>query len=138
MSRREVRELTFKLLFQIEFNTREELEKNMEYFFRDETMSVQETTQLEIREKVNAILEQQEKIDNMIRKKSIGWSLERIGKVELTILRLGIYEVMMDEDVPESVAINEAVELAKKFGPEDAPGFINGILAKFAKTKNVQ
>lgn len=45
---------------------------------------------------------------------------------------------MMDEDVPESVAINEAVELAKKFGPEDAPGFINGILAKFAKTKNVQ
>lgn len=138
MSRREVRELTFKLLFQIEFNTREELEKNMEYFFRDETMSVQETTQLEIREKVNAILEQQEKIDNMIREKSIGWSLERIGKVELTILRLGIYEVMMDEDVPESVAINEAVELAKKFGPEDAPGFINGILAKFAKTKNVQ
>lgn len=76
MSRREVRELTFKLLFQIEFNTREELEKNMEYFFRDETMSVQETTQLEIREKVNAILEQQEKIDNMIRKKSIGWSLD--------------------------------------------------------------
>ena len=138
MSRREVRELTFKLLFQIEFNTREELEKNMEYFFRDETMSVHETTQLEIREKVNAILEQQEKIDNMIREKSIGWSLERIGKVELTILRLGIYEVMMDEDVPESVAINEAVELAKKFGPEDAPGFINGILAKFAKTKNVQ
>lgn len=138
MSRREVRELTFKLLFQIEFNTREELEKNMEYFFLDETMSVQETTQLEIREKVNAILEQQEKIDNMIREKSIGWSLERIGKVELTILRLGIYEVMMDEDVPESVAINEAVELAKKFGPEDAPGFINGILAKFAKTKNVQ
>ena len=138
MSRREVRELTFKLLFQIEFNTREELEKNMEYFFLDETMSVQEMTQLEIREKVNAILEQQEIIDNMIREKSIGWSLERIGKVELTILRLGIYEVMMDEDVPESVAINEAVELAKKFGPEDAPGFINGILAKFAKTKNVQ
>ncbi|MGN0347846.1 MAG: transcription antitermination factor NusB [Lachnospiraceae bacterium] len=136
MSRREVRELTFKLLFQIEFNTREELEKSMDYFFRD--VSASEKQEQEIREKVNAILEQQERIDEMIREKSIGWSLERIGKVELTILRLGIYEVMMDEDVPESVAINEAVELAKKFGPEDASGFVNGILAKFVTTKNVQ
>jgi N utilization substance protein B len=53
-----------------------------------------------------------------------------MGKVELTILRLALYEIKHDDDVPEKVAINEAVELAKKFGGDDSPAFINGILAK--------
>ena len=53
-----------------------------------------------------------------------------MGKVELTILRLALYEIKYDDDVPEKVAINEAVELAKKFGGDDSPAFINGILAK--------
>ena len=55
-----------------------------------------------------------------------------MGKVELTILRLAVYEMLFDEDVPSTVAINEAVEIAKKFGGDDTPAFVNGILAKVA------
>ena len=58
---------------------------------------------------------------------------KRMGKVELTILRLALYEIKHDDDVPEKVAINEAVELAKKFGGDDSPAFINGILAKIGR-----
>ena len=56
-----------------------------------------------------------------------------MGKVELTLLRLAVYEMEFDEDIPTSVAINEAVELAKKFGQDESPAFINGVLAKFTK-----
>ena len=56
-----------------------------------------------------------------------------MGKVELTILRLAVYEMKFDEDIPEKVAINEAVELARKFGGNDAPAFVNGVLAKLAE-----
>ena len=55
-----------------------------------------------------------------------------MGKVDLTILRLAVYEIMYDEDIPTSVAINEAVELVKKFGQDSSPSFVNGVLAKFA------
>jgi N utilization substance protein B len=55
-----------------------------------------------------------------------------MGKVDLAILRLAVYEIVFDEDVPTGVAINEAVEIAKKFGQEESSGFVNGILAKFA------
>ena len=69
-------------------------------------------------------------IDAMLEKVSRGWKLSRMGKVELTILRLAVYEMRFDEDIPEKVAINEAVELSKKFGGDDSPAFINGVLAK--------
>ena len=60
-----------------------------------------------------------------------GWKTRRMGKVELTILRLALYEMEYDSAVPVKVAVNEAVELAKKFGGKDSPSFVNGILAKF-------
>ena len=61
-----------------------------------------------------------------------GWKTGRMGKAELAILRLAVYELKYDEDVPVKVAINEAVELAKKFGGDESPAFVNGILAKLA------
>ena len=61
-----------------------------------------------------------------------GWDTGRMGKVDLTILRLAVYEIVFDEEIPTSVAINEAVELAKKFGQDSSPAFVNGVLAKFA------
>jgi len=79
------------------------------------------------------IVTQKSEIDAMINQIAEGWKTERMGKVDLTILRLAVYEVKFDEDVPASVAINEAVELAKKFGQDGSASFINGILAKFAK-----
>ena len=66
-------------------------------------------------------------------RESKGWKTSRMGKVELSILRLAVYELRYDDDVPGKVAINEAVELAKKFGGSEAPAFINGVLGKLAK-----
>ena len=68
----------------------------------------------------------------MLSEAASGWTLGRMGKVELTILRLAVFEMKFDEEMPVKVAINEAVELAKVFGGDDTPGFINGVLAKLA------
>ena len=72
-------------------------------------------------------------IDGLLNEKAQKWSTDRMGKVELTILRLAVYEIRYDEDIPTSVAINEAVELAKKFGQKESGSFVNGILARFAE-----
>ena len=76
-------------------------------------------------------MEKLDEIDGMINQEAKGWTTERMGKIELTILRLAIYEIKFDEDVPAGVAVNEAVEIAKKFGQEESAGFVNGVLAKF-------
>ena len=69
-------------------------------------------------------------LDAKINEVAEGWKTNRMGKAELTILRLALYEILYDDEVPKKVAINEAVELAKKFGGDEAPAFINGVLAK--------
>ena len=68
----------------------------------------------------------------MINEKTQSWETGRMGKVDLTLLRLAVYEIKYDEEIPTGVAINEAVELAKKFGQENSASFVNGVLAKFA------
>ena len=73
-----------------------------------------------------------EVIDTALNDKVEGWNTGRMGKVDLTVLRLAVYEIMFDEEIPTGVAINEAVELAKKFGQDTSPSFVNGVLAKFA------
>lgn len=131
MSRRKVREYIFKLLFQVEFNSREEMTSQASLFFEEEDNYVEEAQRTEILEKFNKILSHLNELDEKLEQSvSGGWSLKRIGKVELTILRLALYEIIHDEDVPASVAINEAVELAKKYGQEESAGFVNGVLAK--------
>ena len=85
-----------------------------------------------MKNKYLAIREKMAEIDKTIDEKSTGWKTSRMGKVELTILRLAVYEMLFDEDVPVTVAINEAVEIAKKFGGDDTPAFVNGVLAKVA------
>ena len=76
-------------------------------------------------------MEKLETIDDMLNTRAENWNTARMGKVDLTILRLAVYEIVFDDDVPAGVAINEAVELAKKFGQDASSGFVNGILAKF-------
>ena len=82
--------------------------------------------------KYRKIVEKLDTIDSMLNEKAENWDTARMGKVDLTILRLAVYEITFDEEIPTGVAINEAVELAKKFGQDASSGFINGILAKFA------
>ena len=82
---------------------------------------------------MNAIVEKKEEIDALLNTVSEGWKTSRMNRVDLTIMRLAVYEIKWDEDVPTGVAINEAVELAKKYSSDDGPSFVNGILAKVVK-----
>ena len=138
MSRRELREQIFKLLFRVEFNGREEMPEQEQLFFEqfsyeDEEILAKDSDARYISEKSSKIIDRLEEIDEMINKQAKGWTTQRMGKVDLTILRLAVYEIIYDENVPVGVAINEAVELAKRYGQDESSGFVNGILAKFAK-----
>lgn len=145
MTRRTLREHCFKMLFCTDFYPPEEAGEQIEDYFRsgpeEETdengrtetvhlVELSEEEEEECRARVDAILEKLPEIDGILSKASEGWKLSRIGRVELTILRLACFEIRFDEKVPEKVAINEAVELAKKFGGDESPSFVNGILAK--------
>lgn len=132
MSRRELRERIFKLLFRVEFNQREEMQEQTELFFEEEENRADVADVNYITHKFDGILERLEEIDTALNDKVEGWNTLRMGKVDLTILRLAVYEVLFDEEIPTGVAINEAVELAKKFGQDSSPSFVNGVLAKFA------
>ena len=131
MSRRELREQVFKLLFRIEFNEEDEMPEQMALFF-EEKEPIEDSVKEEISRKYTGILEKKEELDTMLNEKTAGWTVSRMGKVDLTIMRLALYEMLYDDTVPVSVAINEAVELAKKFGQTDSSSFVNGVLAKFA------
>ena len=138
MNRREIRERIFKLLFRVEFYKAEEMEEQKELFLEDAEdfpEDVAEKDKLEITEKFDAIVEKLPEIDAMIDEKATGWSTKRMGKVDLTIIRLAVYEICFDERIPTGVAINEAVELAKSYGQDGSASFVNGVLAKFAKAE---
>lgn len=129
MKRRELREHIFQLLFRVEFMQEEEMKEQLELFFSD-LQEAKESDIEYIRNKYLSIREKQDLIDGMIDEKAKGWKTNRMGKVELSILRLAVYEMLFDGEVPVNVAINEAVELAKKFGGDETPAFINGVLAR--------
>jgi len=119
------------MLFRKDFHDKSELNEQMELYINElEEPSPQEAEFLAKR--FQAIAQKLDEIDSIIANVSSGWKLNRMGKVDLTILRLAVYEMRYDDDIPVKVAINEAVELAKKFGGDDSPSFINGILAKLA------
>ena len=131
-TRRQIRENLYKMLFQVEFHDKESLRTQIEIYLEDLEMA-DEKDKRELRDKFNELVENLEDIDAKIEEKANGWTINRIAKSELTILRLGVYELLYVEDVPNKVAINEAVELAKAYGADKASGFINGILASVVK-----
>ena len=132
MKRRELRERIFEILVRVEFMNEKEMEEQMELFFEDLAEAKPADVDY-IKNKYLAVREKMPMIDIMIDEKSKGWKTSRMGKVELTILRLAVYEMLFDEDVPATVAINEAVEIAKLYGSEEAPRFINGVLGKMVR-----
>ena len=131
MNRHELREQIFKLLFRVEFNEPQDMEEQKNLFFEDEECRAGELDAAYIASKYEKIIEKLPELDAMVNEKAESWTTGRMGKVELTILRLGIYEIKFDEDIPTGVAIDEAVELAKKFGQDGSGAFINGVLARF-------
>ena len=130
MGRRELREQIFLLLFRVEFNSPEDMPEQIRMFFEDDETYFSEKDEAYITEKYEKIIEKKSELDSLLDEKAEGWDVKRMGKIELTVLRLALYEMKFDEDVPTSVAINEAVEIAKKFGGDDTPAFVNGVLAK--------
>ena len=131
MFRREIREYTFKMLFQIPFYLeQEELDQQIDQFLSLESLDEVDKTMLY--GKYKDIIPHIKELDEEISIASQGWKLNRMNRVDLTIIRLAYYEMKLDEQVPVSVAINEAVELAKKYGGDESPQFVNGVLGKLA------
>ena len=129
MTRRELREQIFKMLFGVEFHKADEMAQQMHnYEEAEEPWDVKDGEY--ISGKCKDIVVHLSEIDAAINAAAEGWKTSRMGKVDLTLIRLAVYEMKYDDDIPEGVAINEAVELAKKYGTENSPAFINGILAK--------
>ena len=148
MTRRELREHTFLLLFRKDFHEAEEMEEQLSLYFdgvelsedepgdstRYRFLKLPEGTDAEaVKERFYDICSHRDEIDAILSEAATGWKLNRIGKVELTLLRMALYEMRYDEETPEKVAINEAVELAKKYGADASSGFINCVLAKLVE-----
>lgn len=139
MNRRQLRDYTFKLLFHAAFYEGEELEEQLETYL-NECMFPQEGQLLliesekeELKARFSEIAERLPQINERIAASSEGWKPERMNRVDLSILRLACYEMDFDPEVPDKVAINEAVELAKKYGGDESPRFVNGILSKLVR-----
>ncbi len=142
MTRSLVREHLFKLLFRIEFNAKDDMPDQVRLFFEDgfaeedhksTGSDISEKDREYITNKYEQIVAHLTEIDEKIDKSAKGWSISRIGKVELSVLRLAVYEMLYDDDIPVGVAIDEAVELSKRFGGDSSGPFVNGILATLAK-----
>ncbi len=129
MTRRALRENIFRILFKLEFNTIDEMKEQIDFSISD-MEDVEDKDKDYIIDKTNKIISLIDEIDSIVVDISDGWRIERLGKAELTILRLAVYEMRYDQDVPFKVAINEALELSKIYCNEEAKRFINGLLAK--------
>ena len=141
LSRHALREHLFRLLFEAEFQTPDDMPEQIEQYLDAPPLEeafeepVGEKYRKELRKKFDRITEQISVIDGILNETARSWKTTRMNRVDLTILRLAVYEILFDEDIPDSVAINEAVELAKTYSEEDAPAFINGILATVVREK---
>jgi len=136
-SRRLGRKIAFQILYSFNFFKQEDVNiylKMIEHFSADEKETINEKATQFAKELVKGTLDHISELDKIIEAHSKNWKLSRIAKVELTILRLAIFEMMYRDDVPTKVAINEAVELSKTFGDDNSKRFVNGILDAVAKT----
>ncbi|MBQ2706116.1 MAG: transcription antitermination factor NusB [Agathobacter sp.] len=130
MTRRELRENVFKMLFRVEFHEETEMSEQFD-LFGEEVENITEEDTAYINHKCNDIISKIAEIDTAINESTTGWKTTRMSKVDLSIIRLAVYEMKFEEDIPAKVSINEAVELAKKYGADESAAFINGVLAKF-------
>jgi N utilization substance protein B len=128
--RREARELAMKVLFQIEVG-RGPVEEVLE--MAAEAVPVPPDEWAYVREVVDGVLREQPALDRVIADRAVGWKLDRIANVDRSILRLALFEILHRPDIPSSVSVNEAVEMAKKYSTDDSGKFVNGILGSFLR-----
>ena len=131
MNRSLLRENIFNILFIAEFHKKEEFEDQIEMYIERSDSVFTESEIRYITDKSLNIFNKINEIDNEISTNLTDWTIDRLGKCELGILRLAVYEMLYDDDVPVGVAMNEAIELAKKYGANDSTSkFVNAILSK--------
>lgn len=131
MRRTELRDHIFKVIFGMEFQEQCDNASQTELYL-EQLEDAKEKDLDYIRTKTEKISEKIAEIDSLINGAAKGWKTVRMNKVDLSILRLAVYEMRWDDDVPTGVAIDEAVELAKKYSSDEGPAFVNGVLAKLA------
>ncbi len=136
MNRRKQREHTFKELFLKEFYTTEEFVDQCNLYLEEQEELIQEEREL-LAGQAKFLQEKMEILDARINHIAEGWQTDRMSKVDVTILRLATYEIFFDEEIPVRVAINEAVELAKRYGGEDSASFVNGILGRMVREEGM-
>ena len=128
LTRRALREHLLKLLYLRDYYDQEEFDEQFDLYIANFT-DIDDPS--ELRERFDGIVSHLGGIDSMIEKAATGWKFNRIGKIELMVLRIALFEIKYDEEVPTRVAINEAVELSKIYGSDDMSyGFVNGVLGK--------
>ena len=130
MTRRELRENVFMMLFRVEFHEEGEITEQLN-LLKEELEDIKAEDIEYINRKCHDIVSKVEEIDAAINESTTGWKTTRMGKVDLSIIRLAVYEMKYEENIPSKVSINEAVELAKKYGTDTSASFVNGVLAKF-------
>ncbi len=130
MTRREARERVFELLFESEFRTDETAEE----IFGSSTENREVAEDCYVKRAYFAVMEKRAEIDKLIGEHSKGWKTSRLTNVSRSVLRLCVYEMIYEEDIPHNVSINEAVEIAKTYDDEKARVFINGVLHSIKST----
>ncbi|MBQ3064685.1 MAG: transcription antitermination factor NusB [Clostridia bacterium] len=133
MTRREAREIIFSLIYEADFQPGTPF-LNV-YNTAIEERSFDENNY--VRQVFFGIEQRLTEIDTLISEHTVGWKMDRLSKVSLAIMRLAVYEMLYSDDVPASVAINEALELAKVYDHDKAPAFINGVLNAAARAKGL-
>ena len=133
MNRRKSREIAMKLLFEISINTKEVKEAIESYKENNEEFDDVDFDYVE--NILNGISKNNEFLDKTIEGNLTNWKLSRISKINMSILKIAVYEIYFEEDIPEKVSANEAVNLAKKYSDEKSPAFINGVLGNIIKSK---
>lgn len=133
MKRKELREAAVKLFYEMD------IQKAFEHKFYKNFLSENELIALKdnyLKEVFDNFLLNRDNIDDIIQKSSTSWDIKRIAKVDLSILRVAITEILYLSDIPDKVSINEAIDLAKKYGDENSYKFVNGLLGKIVKNEN--
>jgi len=132
LKRRELRINTFSMLYESMFYEREEMDDKVDLYLEN-IAELSEEDYKYLKTKVLDILDKLDEIDKLIEAATIGWTIDRMSKVDLSIMRLATYEIKFDEDIPPLVAVDEAIEIAKIYGGDSSPSFVNGVLAKIIK-----
>jgi len=131
MNRHQLREHVFLLVFRAAFYSYEDMPEQIRLYIEEMEEPAREEDAELIEKKSSAVFARLSELDKLINERTDHWNTDRMGKVELAIVRLALYEMLFDDEVPQKVAVDEAVNLAREYGQDGSGQFVNGVLARF-------